>query len=167
MLRQIGIHWNSFHSGVPQKISFFQPICNSESLRPVDREFGRRHFPLHLFKDHIHSIVLLCRMLILKMMGNGLQLRPHLQPPLFRDTPQCAHQEPRLNSLFGREEQPKLVIVKVVLKRQLNSVTYCDRDTVTDNDVKEPAARRCISSQIQAEAWVSHTFSRLRRRQST
>lgn len=119
------------------------------------------YFALHLFKDHIYSIILLWWVLILEMVGDSLQYFPHLQPSLFFDAPQCAQQATWLKSLFGREKYRKLTVVKIVFEGQLNSITDYHRHTMIDNGVKKPATWRCVPSWMKAEAWRSHTLSRL------
>jgi hypothetical protein len=118
----------------------------------MNRKLQCRHFALHLFEDHVHSIVLLRRMLVLEVMRDALQPLPHLQPSLPLHAPQYAKQVTWLDGLLGREKQRELVVVQIVLEWQLDLVTDDDRHTVADDGVKQPATRRSVSSGMKAEA---------------
>lgn len=100
-----------FHLSSPSS----PPISNFQSLGTVQRELHLWQLSLHLFEDHVHSIVFLCWMLVLKVVWNGFQLLPHLQPSLFVKAPQRVQQVVRLGGFFSREKQGKFFVIEVVL----------------------------------------------------
>lgn len=71
------------------------------------------------------------------MMGDVLKPLPHFNPSLFRKFSELVNHVTRFQCLFEREEYRELGVVNLILKRELNLITYNNRHTVAHNGIKQ------------------------------
>ena len=112
------------------------------------------------FPHHIHSIIWLRRVLILKVMVHFLQPFPHSCPLLVTYASQQIDDKILLESIRGFDEETKLREVKIIFIWQFDIVTDDNRDTVACNCIKQTVGRRCVSSQMEAELGPLHAHRR-------